>query len=143
MVNGAEDLLMQWKASNSPEWQRYVADNFKLANDPRVLQVGRFIRRSSLDELPQLFNVLRGDMSLVGPRPLLSRELVDYGPDIALYQLATPGLTGLWQISGRSGTRFADRVGFDVWYVKNWSLWIDIVILLKTVTVVFNKEGAY
>ncbi len=143
MVNGAEALLMEWKASNSPEWQRYRAANFKLADDPRVLKVGSLIRRTSLDELPQLFNVLLGNMSLVGPRPLLARELPDYGLDISLYQLATPGLTGLWQISGRSGTQFTDRVSFDVWYVKNWSLWIDIVILLKTVTVVFKRDGAY
>ena len=143
MVNGAEALLMQWKATNSPEWQRYCAANFKLSDDPRVLKVGSLIRRTSLDELPQLFNVLMGTMSLVGPRPLLARELPDYGADISLYQIAMPGLTGLWQISGRSSTKFADRVNFDAWYVKNWSLWIDIVILFKTVSVVFKRDGAY
>ena len=143
MVNGAEDLLMAWKSSNSPEWQRYCASNFKLSDDPRLLRIGSFIRRTSLDELPQLFNVLRGEMSLVGPRPLLTRELPDYGPDIALYHLTPPGLTGVWQVSGRSATKFSDRANFDAWYVKNWSPWTDLVILFKTVTVVFKRAGAY
>lgn len=143
MVNGAEDLLMAWKSSNSPEWQQYCASNFKLSDDPRLLRIGSFIRRTSLDELPQLFNVLRGEMSLVGPRPLLTRELPDYGPDIALYHLTPPGLTGVWQVSGRSATKFSDRANFDAWYIKNWSPWTDLVILFKTVTVVFKRAGAY
>lgn len=143
MVKNADDMLMDWKANNTPEWQRYYASNFKLDDDPRVLKIGSLIRRTSLDELPQLFNVLRGEMSLVGPRPLLARELGDYGADIALYHLATPGLTGVWQVSGRSATKFSARADFDAWYVKNWSVWMDIVILFKTIKVVINKSGAH
>lgn len=143
MVRNADDVLLNWKQTNSPEWQQYVAQNFKLPNDPRVLKVGRFIRGNSLDELPQLFNVLKGDMSLVGPRPLLERELEVYGENICLYQQARPGITGLWQVSGRSQTTFAERVALDQWYVQNWSLWYDLAILLKTVKVVFRREGAY
>jgi Undecaprenyl-phosphate galactose phosphotransferase WbaP len=143
MVKNAEDMLKQWEASNSPEWQEYTANNFKLANDPRLISIGALIRRTSIDELPQLFNVLIGDMSLVGPRPLLPREQSDYGDDLSLYALTPPGLTGLWQVSGRSQTTFEDRIAFDVWYVKNWSLWADVTILFKTWSVVFNRSGAY
>jgi undecaprenyl-phosphate galactose phosphotransferase len=143
MINQAESTLKHWEAANSPEWQTYCANNFKLSCDPRLLKFGALIRRTSVDELPQLYNVLKGDMSLVGPRPLLPRELPDYGDDISLYQLTNPGLTGLWQVSGRSNTTFADRIAFDVWYVKNWTLWIDIAILFKTISVVTQRKDAY
>ncbi len=143
MVKNAEDMLKQWEASHSPEWQEYTANNFKLANDPRLISIGAMIRRTSIDELPQLFNVIMGDMSLVGPRPLLPREKSDYGAELSMYGQTPPGLTGLWQVSGRSQTTFDDRVAFDVWYVKNWSIWIDIVILFKTWSVVFKRRGAY
>jgi undecaprenyl-phosphate galactose phosphotransferase len=143
MVKNAEDMLKEWEATNSREWQEYTANNFKLANDPRLISIGAFIRRTSIDELPQLFNVLRGEMSLVGPRPLLPREQTDYGDDLSLYAQTPPGLTGLWQISGRSQTTFEDRVIFDTWYVKNWSIWTDITILFKTWSVVFKRRGAY
>ena len=143
MVNDADQILTRWREQNTPEWKEYYANNFKLANDPRVLSIGRWIRATSIDELPQLLNVLRGQMSLVGPRPLLSRELTEYGEVIQLYRLARPGLTGLWQVSGRSSTTFADRANLDAWYVQNWSLWYDIAILFKTVDVVLNKRGAY
>ncbi len=143
MVKNAEDLLKHWETTNSLEWQKYTANNFKLANDPRLISIGELIRRTSIDELPQLFNVLSGDMSLVGPRPLLPREQADYGDDLSLYALTPPGLTGLWQVSGRSETSFEDRVAFDAWYVKNWSLWTDITILFKTWSVVFKRSGAF
>ena len=143
MVKNADQILMHWKEQNSTQWREYVANNFKLANDPRLLSVGRWLRATSIDELPQLFNVLRGEMSLVGPRPLLARELAEYGDAIHLYTLARPGLTGLWQVSGRSSTTFADRANLDAWYVQNWSLWYDIAILFKTVDVVLNRRGAY
>lgn len=143
MVKNADEVLEQWKKDNTPEWQAYYNNNFKLANDPRVLSVGQWIRGSSIDELPQLINVLKGEMSLVGPRPLLARELPDYGEAIALYQESRPGLTGLWQISGRSNTTFQDRANLDAWYVQNWSLWYDVAILFKTIDVVFNRKGAY
>ncbi len=142
MVPDAEARLQQYlleKPTLAAEYQH----NFKLRDDPRITRIGRFLRRSSLDELPQLFNVLRGEMSLVGPRPLLARELSRYGDNIALYTLVNPGITGLWQVSGRSETSFADRSNLDAWYVRNWTLWYDIVILLRTVRVVFRREGAY
>jgi Undecaprenyl-phosphate galactose phosphotransferase WbaP len=143
MVKNADQIIAHWREINSPEWQEYYANNFKLKNDPRVLGVGSWIRATSIDELPQLINVLRGEMSLVGPRPLLARELPEYGESINYYRQARPGITGLWQISGRSGTKFHDRARLDEWYVQNWSLWYDIAILFKTVDIVFNRRGAY
>lgn len=143
MVKNAEDMLKHWEATQSPEWQEYTANNFKLANDTRLISIGALIRRTSIDELPQLFNVIMGDMSLVGPRPLLPRETNDYGKELSLYGQTPPGLTGLWQVSGRSQTTFEDRVAFDTWYVKNWSIWTDITILFKTWSVVFKRKGAY
>ncbi len=144
MVNDAESVLTQWKFDNSDIYLDYVRNNFKLANDPRILKVGRWMRYTSLDELPQLWNVLRGDMSLIGPRPLLARELPDYLAE-ALYSYGQvrPGLSGVWQVSGRSRTTFKDRALMDMWYVRNWSLWVDIVILLKTIRVVLRRTGAY
>ena len=132
------DLLMsdpQVKA----EWEQC----FKLKNDPRVTPIGKWLRSTSLDELPQLFNVLIGNMSLVGPRPIIKDEVSRYRDGFYYYQLVLPGVTGLWQVSGRSETDYSDRVRLDEWYVKNWSLWYDIVILIKTVGVVIKRSGAY
>lgn len=143
MVNDAENIMQHWKNTNSVEWQSYCSNNFKLKNDPRLLEVGTWIRAFSIDELPQLINVFRGEMSLVGPRPLLMRELTDYDNSISYYQQTRPGITGLWQISGRSQTTFRDRAMLDEWYVRNWSLWYDLAILFKTVKVVLNRDGAY
>lgn len=106
MRRDAEDQLMDWKRRDSQEWRTFKANNFKMENDPRVLKVGRLMRKTSIDELPQLFNVLRGEMSLVGPRPILAREAQDYGKNLVLYTSTRPGMTGLWQISGRSKTSF-------------------------------------
>jgi undecaprenyl-phosphate galactose phosphotransferase len=143
MVRDADARLQAWRVANPELYGRYKASNFKLADDPRVLRVGRWIRRTSVDELPQLWNVLRGDMSLVGPRPLLRRELPQYAPQtLALYVQVLPGITGLWQVGGRSQTTFEQRAAMDSWYVRNWSLWVDWVILLKTVRVVFSRRGA-
>lgn len=139
----AEQILLQWKEDNPDLWQAYVDNNFKLHNDPRITRIGHFIRRTSIDELPQLINVIRGEMSLVGPRPILPREVEYYGTGICHYYRVFPGITGLWQISGRSATSFADRSAFDQWYIKNWSLWCDIVIMLRTVSVVILRSGAY
>ena len=100
------------------------------------------LRRTSLDELPQLINVLRGEMSLVGPRPIIPGEAVRYGHHIDAYCRVKPGITGLWQISGRSNLSYAERVALDCWYVRNWSLWHDLIILLKTVPVLFRRDGA-
>ncbi|CAN5642157.1 undecaprenyl-phosphate galactose phosphotransferase WbaP [soil metagenome] len=143
MVKNADATLHAWRTDKPELFQRYEDSNFKLADDPRVLKVGQWIRRRSIDELPQLWNVLRGDMSLVGPRPLLRRELSRYEPSaMTLYEQVLPGITGLWQVSGRSDTTFAQRAGLDTWYVRNWSLWVDCVILLKTVRVVLSARGA-
>jgi Undecaprenyl-phosphate galactose phosphotransferase, WbaP/exopolysaccharide biosynthesis polyprenyl glycosylphosphotransferase len=142
MLVDAEQRLQQYFVSH-PELYAEYQRNFKLREDPRVTRVGRFLRRTSLDELPQLFNVLRGQMSLVGPRPLLERELSRYGRGFTLYQQVYPGITGLWQTSGRSETSFAQRAALDAWYVKNWSLWYDIVILLRTIKVLLHRTGAY
>lgn len=121
------------------EWQRY----YKLKNDPRITRVGKFLRKTSLDELPQLFNVLRGEMSLVGPRPVTRQEIDEYYKENAkLCFSVPPGITGLWQVGGRSNTDYNYRIALDSWYVRNWNLWLDIVILFKTVRVVLRREGA-
>jgi undecaprenyl-phosphate galactose phosphotransferase len=143
MVRDADAMLAVWKTEQPGLYARYHADNFKLTDDPRVLAAARWMRRLSVDELPQLWNVLRGDMSLIGPRPLLRRELPRYPTDaLALYAQVRPGITGLWQVSGRSHTSFESRADYDSWYVRNWSLWVDWVILLKTVRVVLSGRGA-
>lgn len=116
---------------------------FKLKDDPRVTPIGRFLRSSSLDELPQIFNVLIGQMSLVGPRPIVLQEVERYKDGFYYYKMVLPGITGLWQVSGRSDTDYDNRVMLDEYYVKNWSLWYDIVILFKTISVVLKRTGAY
>jgi undecaprenyl-phosphate galactose phosphotransferase len=112
-------------------------------NDERVTRVGRFLRKSSLDELPQFFNVLLGQMRLVGPRPIVKEEIHYYGDQFELYASVPPGITGLWQVSGRNNVLYPERVWLDAYYVINWSIWLDILILLKTPWVVLNHEGAY
>ena len=113
------------------------------SGDMRITKVGRFIRRYKLDELTQLWNVLKGDMSLVGPRPILEDEIPLFGDNIDYYIKVRPGITGLWQVSGRNDTSFQRRVYWDSWYVRNWSLWGDIVILIRTLGVVFGRKGAF
>ena len=116
---------------------------FKIKNDPRITPVGRFIRRFSLDELPQLFNVVKGDMSLVGPRPPLKAEVDLYGDEARRRLLVKPGMTGLWQVSGRSDLTWDDTVRLDLYYVENWSITGDLVILWKTAKAVVSSSGAY
>lgn len=116
---------------------------FKIKNDPRITRIGGILRRSSLDELPQLFNVLAGSMSLVGPRPPMAREVEAYERDVHRRLLVKPGLTGLWQVSGRSNLSWQDSVRLDLYYVENWSLTGDLVILLRTARAVFGGIGAY
>lgn len=113
--------------------------NIQIENDPRITKIGGFLRRTSLDELPQLFNVLKGEMSLVGPRPIITAELERYNEEVDYYLLSKPGMTGLWQVSGRSDVDYETRVYLDAWYVKNWSMWNDIAILFKTVGVVLKE----
>ena len=139
--NSAEvlDELLKNDAQAKAEWEA----EFKLKNDPRITQIGHVLRRTSLDELPQLWNVLRGEMSLVGPRPVVQAELIKYGDDVDYYLHVKPGMTGLWQVSGRNDVDYETRVALDAWYVRNWSLWNDLVILLKTVKVVLARDGAY
>jgi len=142
MALNAEKVLERYLAGNAEaqaEFQKY----YKLRHDPRVTWLGKIIRASSLDELPQLFNVLRGDMSLVGPRPIVAAETSRYSHDIAHYYKVRPGITGLWQVSGRSKVSYPKRVQMESWYVRNWSLWHDIAILCKTIPVLFNRTGAY
>ena len=143
MVLNADQALEDWKLSHPDLWHEYVRNNFKLASDPRVTPIGRLIRRTSIDELPQLINVFKGDMSLVGPRPLLARELDAYGRSIDVYTNVRPGISGLWQISGRSSTTFDARIALDRWYFRNWSFWNDLVILIRTVKVVLRSDGAH
>ncbi|MEO0144179.1 MAG: exopolysaccharide biosynthesis polyprenyl glycosylphosphotransferase [candidate division WOR-3 bacterium] len=122
------------------EWER----NYKLKNDPRITPIGKILRKFSLDELPQFFNVLKGDLSVVGPRPVVKEELEKfYGEYKKFYLAVMPGITGLWQVSGRSNLDYENRVKLDTIYVVNWSLWLDIIIILKTFKVIINKEGAY
>ena len=142
MIPDAEAKLKEYLAAN-PEAKREWEETFKLTNDPRVTKLGNFLRRTSLDELPQLWNVLRGEMSLVGPRPIVQAEVSRYGKNIREYYMVLPGITGMWQVSGRSDTTYPERVAMDTWYVRNWSVWIDIMYLFKTVKAVFYRKGAY
>ncbi|HHX4090388.1 TPA: undecaprenyl-phosphate galactose phosphotransferase WbaP [Klebsiella aerogenes] len=141
VINSKEVLehLLNNDAAAKEEWDK----TFKLKNDPRITKIGHFLRKTSLDELPQLFNVLKGEMSLVGPRPIITAELERYNDEVDYYLLSKPGMTGLWQVSGRSDVDYETRVYLDAWYVKNWSMWNDIAILFKTVGVVLKKDGAY
>jgi undecaprenyl-phosphate galactose phosphotransferase len=143
MYINADELLKEFLEKN-PELREEYETFRKLKDDPRVTKVGKFLRKTSLDELPQIFNVLKGEMSLVGPRPAFEEEIIKYYKDYAIYYYKVlPGITGLWQISGRSNTSIFQRAELEVWYVKNWNLWLDIVILTKTIKVVLKREGAY
>ncbi|MCP6203572.1 undecaprenyl-phosphate galactose phosphotransferase WbaP [Klebsiella pneumoniae] len=142
MVINSKEVLEDLLAKDPDAKQEWDA-TFKLKNDPRITKIGGFLRRTSLDELPQLFNVLKGEMSLVGPRPIITAELERYNDEVDYYLLSKPGMTGLWQVSGRSDVDYETRVYLDAWYVKNWSMWNDIAILFKTIGVVLKRDGAY
>lgn len=142
MVPNAEAVLKELLA-NDPIAKQEWEEKTKITNDPRITSIGELLRRTSLDELPQLLNVLKGEMSLVGPRPILMHEVDKYGSRFSFYTHVRPGITGLWQVSGRSDTDYRTRVQLDTWYVKNWTLWYDIAILFKTVKVVLGRKGAY
>lgn len=138
MVVNADDLLRA-----QPElWAAFTA-NSKIRNDPRVTPVGRALRKLSLDELPQLFNVLRGQMSLVGPRMIAPDEADKYGAALHKRLSVKPGMTGLWQVQGRQEIDYAQRIELDLRYIDQWSLWLDLVILLKTIPAVLSMKGAY
>lgn len=142
MVRNADYALKDYLEKH-PELQEAWLRDQKLRYDPRVTRIGRFLRRTSLDELPQLWNILRGEMSLVGPRPIVDEEIPRYGDKFALYTKVIPGLTGLWQVSGRNNITYEERVSLDAYYVRNWSVWLDVYILMRTVWVVLTGEGAY
>nr|WP_243129196.1 sugar transferase [Hathewaya massiliensis] len=138
MVANAEELL-----DTLPEEQKKeFSENFKLENDPRITKIGHFLRRTSLDELPQLLNILKGDLSIVGPRPVIRKELELYGKYAEKFLSVKPGLTGFWQVNGRSNTTYEERVKLDMEYIDNRSVLMDIKIIFKTFTEVFKGNGA-
>ena len=141
MVLNGDDFLAQ-HLENNPAAREEWELTHKLAVDPRVTRIGNFLRKSSLDELPQLWNVLRGDMSLVGPRPIVDAEVAKYGTSFDLYKSVDSGLTGLWQVSGRNDTSYEERVTLDTFYARNWSVWLDLCILFRTVGAVLFRKGA-
>ncbi len=142
MIPNAEQALkelLQRDPAARAEW----LSNHKLRDDPRVTRLGRFLRKTSLDELPQLWNVLRGEMSLVGPRPIVKDEMIRYGRYLPSYLAIKPGITGLWQVTGRNDTDYRRRVVMDTYYVRKQNLLLDLRILVKTVNVVLRGHGAY
>lgn len=141
-MNVDAELELPRILSDCPKARAEWRANQKIENDPRITKIGKFLRKASLDELPQLINVIRGDMSIVGPRPIVRSEIEKYGEFFPYYCAVRPGLTGLWQVSGRSGTTYEDRVQLDVKYVTEWSYWNDVKILGKTIPAVLKSDGA-
>ncbi len=141
VLNAGEILQQELKRNPSVrfEWEQTQ----KLKHDPRITRAGAFLRKTSLDELPQLWNVLKGEMSLVGPRPIVESEIARYGDQFSAYTRVPGGITGLWQVSGRNDTSYEERVGLDAYYVRNWSVWLDLYILFRTVGTVLFRKGAY
>lgn len=138
MVQNAEEVLRNFTPEQKAEFEK----NFKLDDDPRVTKIGAFLRKTSLDELPQLINIIKGDMSVVGPRPIVQKEVVKYGKYADKLFSVKPGLTGFWQANGRSDTTYDERVQMDMYYIDNRSTWLDIKIIFKTFIAVVRKEGA-
>lgn len=141
MVENSEEILEKYLHEH-PELDEQWKTNIKLDNDPRITFVGRILRKTSIDELPQLWNVFMGSMSLIGPRPILNEEVAKYGSTYQLYAQVRPGMTGLWQVSGRNKTSYEERLHYVSYYVRNWSLWLDWYIMLKTFRVVVSADGA-
>jgi lipopolysaccharide/colanic/teichoic acid biosynthesis glycosyltransferase len=142
MAQNAEEILAKMLAADPALREEWDASH-KLKNDPRVTWFGKFIRKTSIDEFPQLLNILVGDMSLVGPRPVVESEKKKYGASFDQIFSVRPGLSGMWQISGRSDTDYFDRVSFDTYYLQSWSIWLDLWIIYKTIGVVLLRKGAY
>ncbi len=138
MVDNAEDLIKSF----TPEQMKEYKENYKLSNDPRVTKVGKFIRKTSLDELPQLINILKGDLSIIGPRPVVAEELKRYGSNIEKFLSVTPGLTGFWAANGRSCTSYEQRMQMELFYIDNLSLKLDVKVFFKTIEAVIKREGA-
>ena len=141
MFEESDDKLKAYLEKH-PEEVEFYNTYHKYQNDPRITKIGDKLRRTSLDELPQIFNVFKNEMSFIGPRPYMLNEKEKIGEDIDTVLTVKPGITGLWQVSGRSEVDFHSRVELDVWYIRNWNLWMDLVILLKTVKTVLIREGA-
>jgi lipopolysaccharide/colanic/teichoic acid biosynthesis glycosyltransferase len=142
MVIDAEQIL-QSILDGDPVRRREWNATQKLKDDPRVTKIGKFLRRTSFDEFPQLINILKGEMSLIGPRPVTFPELEKYGENARRVLTVTPGLTGLWQVSGRSDTDYAERVSYDLYYIQSWSVWLDLWILYRTPAAIIKGKGAY
>lgn len=138
MVPNAEDLIKKF----TPEQMKEYKENFKLENDPRITKIGKFLRKTSLDELPQLINILKGDLSIIGPRPVIKDELEKYGNNKEKFLSVTPGLTGYWAANGRSDTTYEQRMIMELYYVDNISFELDMKVFLKTIVSVLKKEGA-
>ena len=138
MVTNAEELIKKF----TPEQKEEFEKNFKLENDPRVTKIGNFLRKTSLDELPQILNILKGELSIIGPRPIVQAELEKYGDDKEKFLSVKPGLTGYWAANGRSDTSYEERIQMELYYVDNMSFWLDIKIFFKTILAVIKKEGA-
>jgi len=141
MLINSKDILKEYLQKN-PDEVKYYKKYHKYKQDPRVTKIGKILRKLSLDELPQIINVLRGEMDLIGPRPYMPNEESELGEDLDLIVRVRPGISGLWQVSGRNNLSFDDRKTLDVWYIQNWSLWMDVIILFKTIKVVLLKTGA-
>lgn len=138
MVTNAEELIKKFTPEQKEEFEKY----FKLENDPRVTKIGNFLRKTSLDELPQILNILKGELSIIGPRPIVQAELEKYGDDKEKFLSVRPGLTGYWAANGRSDTSYEERIQMELYYVDNMSFWLDIKIFFKTIFAVIKKEGA-
>lgn len=141
MCMNADEKLKEYLKSNE-EARKEFEENQKLQHDPRITKLGNFLRKTSLDELPQMLNILKGEMSFVGPRPVVKREIEKYGENKEKLLSVKPGLTGYWQVNGRSNTTYEERMNMELYYVDNCSLWLDIKIFFKTFIAVFKKEGA-
>ena len=138
MVDNAEDLIKEF----TEEQQKEFRESYKLQHDPRVTKIGSFLRKTSLDELPQILNILKGDLSIIGPRPVIEEELEKYGKNREKFISIKPGLTGYWAANGRSDTTYAERVQMELYYIDNISLKLDIQVFFKTIIAVIRKEGA-
>jgi undecaprenyl-phosphate galactose phosphotransferase len=142
MHENSDAILREYLKLNPQEKENYALYH-KYENDPRITRIGKFLRATSLDELPQFYNIFKGEMNLIGPRPYMLEENEKIGKlNQELILKVAPGITGLWQVSGRNNLTFLERVELDTWYIQNWSLWMDFVIFLKTIKVVFSKVGA-
>ena len=139
----SDDGILSEYLDNSPEEKKMWLAKQKLFKDPRITKIGLFLREFSLDELPQIFNILKGEMSFIGPRPIIQSEVKKYGTNFELYKTIKPGVSGLWQVSGRNNTTYEERVNFDIFYIKNRSFLLDVKIFFKTFVAIFSRNGAY